>query len=258
MKKLWILAGVCILAAPAYGARRGVPPGSYLRKPVSSVEELAAVISKDRVVQRQFATHFGVPSGQLATYIRDNVVITRVSANTPKSVYIIRRNGQMVAQRTTLRKGTPIFALKDTGEPLLVLKCGNPALKKLPPREKVRAGPPQVYQLVRPNEAPLPPPVAMAPPSEVPPLPPPTLVAASPAPAPVAAAPPTVVAKKRVLLPLLGGLFAFHRGEKPPPPIPEPGGAAAVTATALLPAAGWAIRRIRCRGRTNESANESA
>lgn len=246
---LLLLSGLGAFAAPAH-----TPPGSYLRKPVSSVNELAAEIGKDKVVQRQFAKHFGVPPSQLQTYIKDNVVIKRVTANTPKSVYIIRRNGQMVAQHKVLIKGTPVFALKDTGEPLLVLSCGNPILKQLPPREKVKAEAPQTYQLLSPTEAALPPAVAgvTAAPEVVAALPPATLVAPPPIPPPVTAPPVVAVAHHGSFLPLLGGLFVHHHGghtlpPPPPPPIPEPGGAAAVMATTLLPAAGWAVRKLRMR-----------
>jgi hypothetical protein len=246
---LLLFIGFGAAAAPAH-----TPPGSYLRRPVSSVNELASEIGKDKVVQRQFARHFGVPPSQLQSYIEDNVVIRRVSANTPKSVYIIRRNGQMVAQHKVLRKGTPVFALKDTGQPLLVLECGNPVLKQLPPREKVKAEAPQTYQLLSPTEAALPPAVAgvTAAPEVLAALPPATLVAPPPIPPPVTAPPVVAVTHHGSFLPLLGGVFVHHHGGNkppppPPPPIPEPGGAAAVMATTLLPAAGWAMRKIRMR-----------
>ena len=258
MRKLAILAvSISLLTSGSavLGATGRMPSGSYLRKPVSSVNELAAQIGKDPVVRKEFARHFGVRPSNLQSYIRDNVVIVRVTSNTSKRVYFIRRNGRMVAERRTLPKGTAVFALKDTGEPLLVAVCGNPVLKRLPPREKVKAEAPQTYQLLRPTEAALPPPPVVAgvvaAPEAIVPLPPPTLGAPPPIPPPVTAPPIVAVAKKGSFLPLLGGLFVHHGHHgvtPPPPPIPEPGGAAAVAATGLLPAAGWAIRRLRYRG----------
>jgi hypothetical protein len=257
MKRAAILAvSISLLASSslAFGAARRMPPGSYLRKPVSSVNELAAQIGKDRVVQKEFAKHFGIRPGELESYLKDNVVIRRVSANTPKYVYVVRRNGTMVAERKVLPKGTAVFALKDTGEPLLVAVCGNPVMKRLPPREKVKAEAPQTYQLLSPTEAALPPVVAgvTAAPEAMTPLPPATLGAPPPIPPPVTAPPVVAAGSKGSFLPLVAGAFVHHGHNgppptPPPPPIPEPGGAAAVAATAIFPAAGWAIRRLRYR-----------
>lgn len=246
-----------LLPMAVHGVQRRVPADSYLRKPVSSVNELAATINKDPVVRQRFAKHFRVLPGMLTQYIQDNVVITKVSANTPRKVYIVTRSGQMIAQRKVLKSGTPIFAMRDTGEPLLVLECGNPVLKKLPQREKVKAASPQTYQLVRANEMPLPPALA-APPAVVPPIPV-TLIAPIPPVTPPVTSVPVVVAGggKASLLPLLGGLFIGHNGghktPPPPPPIPEPGGVATVLASGLLPAAGYGVMRLRAYRRREES-----
>ena len=254
LHKLAFLAGVFLLlpAIPGVGAPRSVPDGAYVREPVSSVEELAAHINKDPVVRNRFAQHFGIPPARLTAYIRENVVITRVSRSTPQRVYIVTRSGRTVPQSKVLRSGTPIFAMRDTGEPLLVLSCGNPVLKRLPPRERVKANEPLIYQAVRPNEMPPPVPLAAAPAVAPPPPPPPVALVtpAAPVTPPVTAPPAAVVARSPLPL-LLGGLF-LRRNEHhaPPPPIPEPGGAATVVASGLLPAAGWAMIKLRSRRRT--------
>ncbi|MDO8684575.1 MAG: hypothetical protein Q7N50_14005 [Armatimonadota bacterium] len=249
VKKLELIIIALALTLPgiAMCAQPSVPRGSYLRNPVSSVDELVTAITKDAVVSNRFARHFNQPPDKLAMFIQDNVILTRVTEATPHNVYVFTRNGQMFAQRKVLRRGTPVFALKDTGEPLLIKKCGNPVIKKLPVREKVKAEAPQMYQVVRASEVPLPPPLAVLPSVTTPPSIPvaiaPTVVAAVPS-----SVAPAIIPHKRNpnLLPLAGLLLTDHGGgKKPPPPIPEPAGAAAVIATGILPAAGWAIRKFR-------------
>ena len=253
MRHITLLLVALVLLPPEISfAATSVPRNSFVRKCVSSVGELASHINRDAVVRNRFARHFGVPPAQVATYIRDNVTITKITSAKPRRVYICARSGRFTAQRKVLRPGTAVFALKDTGEPLLIMSCGNPMVSKLPLRRKTLARQPQEYRVLRLNEAPPPPPAlvaALSPPSAPQPEPPP--LAAVPSPeggSPVTAAPVTPAKRRLNPLPLLG-LLGLHRHHHhgPPPPIPEPAGAAAVVATVVLPAMGWTVRRIRSR-----------
>ena len=241
------LLAMCLMGLAS--AQRTAPPdGAYVRQRVSSVEELAAQINKDPQVKSRFVRHFGVPPDQLTKYLREHVVITEVSSSTPSRVYIVTRDGRMVAQRRTLRRGATVFALKDTGEPLLVQSCGNPVLKKLPPREKVKSLSPEAFRTVRVNEVPLPPPtvaalpVAPTPPPSTPPVvaPAPVVAAAPMAPLPVK----SVGLPLKVAAPLLLGLVGSHTSP-PPPVVSEPG--TILAACAILGPAAFVFRRRRSR-----------
>jgi len=108
-----------------------------------------------------------VPASQLGKYLRDNVTISKVTSSKPRKVFFVTRPGQVIARRISLKKGDAIFVLKDTGEPLLVQACGNPVLKKLPPRVQIQSRALPSYQVLRPNEVPR---TLAAPSSALPPL----------------------------------------------------------------------------------------
>lgn len=263
MRKAVVIAAAVMLAAAfsdtSVQARR-VPSGSFIRHPVSSVDELADQIVRDPVVRNRFARHFGVRSEKLDEYIRDNVMITSVTANTPKRVYFVTTSGRVVVRRSVLKRGDSIFALKDTGEPLFVQACGNPVVQKLPPTVKVETKTLPSVQVLRPNEMPLPPPTAALPPiavvlpvEQMAPIPP-LVPAAAP---PLAAAPVEPASRNRFpwfIPPLVAAVGdGGGKGQPPPPVIPEPGGAAAVFATVLIPAVGYGVNRFRT---TRRSARE--
>ena len=242
-----------LLVASSTWAKTTVPKGSYVRRHVSSVKELAAQINKDPVVRNRFARHFGVRPDQLTTYLLDNVTITRVTAKTPKKVYFVTRNGKMVARNKWLRPGAAIFALKDTGEPLLVQACGNPVLKTLPPREKVKAEGPQVLPAIRVSELPAPPaPVPTAtqplmaaalPTTAPPPLPPANTVAVAPTTAATAAS--SVgghLGAAKLAAPLLATAGLVHTSSSPPV-VAEP--ATILGAAAILTPVAFVFRRRR-------------
>jgi hypothetical protein len=242
-----------LLATCPTWAKSTVPKGAYIRHQVSSVKELAAQINKDPVVRNRFVRHFGVRPDKLTSYLLDNVTISHVSAATPKKVYIVTRSGQMVAKRTVLRPGAAIFVMKDTGEPLLVQICGNPVLKKLPTREKVKAEVPQVLPAIRVSELPVAPPAvpvttqplmaAALPTNTPPPLPPVDTVATVPAAVATTSSSVGALGAAKVAGPLLAAAGMVHKSS--PPVVAEP--ATILGACAILTPVAFVFRRRRSK-----------
>ncbi|MBI2842266.1 MAG: hypothetical protein HYX78_02590 [Armatimonadetes bacterium] len=249
-----ILAGAI---EDASAQRQRVPRGAFLRTRVSSVEEMADQCMRDPVVRARFARHFGIPPERLGDYLRDNVEIRRVTSSKPRKVFFVTPSGQVVSKTSRLRKGEAVFVLKDTGQPLFVQACGNPILKELPPRVKIEAKPLPSYQVLRPTEVPVtreavpPPPPKAIPPVAV--LPPEAPIAPVVPLVPGRGAPPLAAVPRapgaRFPFPILIPPLLLGNGNGGRAPIPEPGGAAMVFVTGLLPVVGYGLHRLRAAGK---------
>jgi hypothetical protein len=219
----------------------------------------------DAAVRARFAKHFAVGPEKLGEYIRDNVVIGKVTTKRPQPVYFVTRSGSLVNRQMVLKQGASVFVVKDTGQPLFVQACGNPVVTRLPERVKILARALPSYQVLRPNEgtAALSQPalttaalLASAPPPNAELRPLPGLVSSDPQLLALALPGNTGPGAKFpwFLPPLLVG--AAHKsgggggGDGPPGVIPEPGGVAMVFATGALPVIGYGLRRLSPRRRS--------
>ncbi|MGC8784987.1 MAG: PEP-CTERM sorting domain-containing protein [Armatimonadota bacterium] len=175
-----------------------IPRGSFLVEPVQSVAQLTAQIRKTPQVAERYRTHFNLPTSQFVQYTQAQLGLRRLPHSGRYRVFFIKPDGRISSEVRRLRKGTLVFLHLQSGQPVLLGKCGNPLTARLPgyaPPRKVTATPPLVPQ----------PPAAQ--PQEPVNLEPPVLTVATqsvepPAPVPLQPVPLSPWAADPVLLPL--------------------------------------------------------
>lgn len=120
-------------ASPAAAAPRlSVPAESFLNYHAANVSELGSEVSVDPTVRARLASHFHVTQAQLVTYIHHNLVLRHLQKTGTYRVACVRRDGSEYWIESRLPAGTPIFASRATGQPILKLACGNPMVSALP------------------------------------------------------------------------------------------------------------------------------
>ncbi len=128
-----LFAAVPALAAIHPATAISVPPDSFLNSHVSTVNELSQEVTLDPAVRRRLANHFHVTEAQITAYVRRNLVLKRLPKAGYYRVACVGRNGREYWIESRLPAGTPIFASRATGQPILKLACGNPMVSSLPP-----------------------------------------------------------------------------------------------------------------------------
>ncbi len=109
-----------------------VPQESFLNYHAANVGELAQEVSVDPQVRGRLAKHFHITQSQMQTYIQRNLVLRHLSQAGTYRVACVRPDGSEYYISEHLPAGTPIFASRATGQPILKLACGNPMVSALP------------------------------------------------------------------------------------------------------------------------------
>ncbi len=126
---LFLIAGV-----PAFAAGHPtVPPASFLNYHAASVRELSQEVTLDPIVRLRLARHFHLTQPTMTSYIRHNLALSHLKKTGYYQVACVRPDGTEYWIREHLPSGTPIFASRITGQPILKLACGNPMVSALPP-----------------------------------------------------------------------------------------------------------------------------
>lgn len=120
-------------AAPHLTALRlPVPQESFLNYHAANISELSQEVTVDPQVRGRLAKHFHITQGQMQTYIHRNLVLRHLSHAGTYRVACVRSDGSEYYVEEHLPAGTPIFASRATGQPILKLACGNPMVSALP------------------------------------------------------------------------------------------------------------------------------
>ena len=130
---LALAAAPSAAAAPLAAPHLPVPTESFLNYHAATVRELGSEASVDPTVRARLAKHFHVTQTQLVTYIHHNLVLRHLQKAGTYRVACVRRDGSEYWVESRLPAGTPIFASRATGQPILKLACGNPMISALPP-----------------------------------------------------------------------------------------------------------------------------
>ena len=130
---LFVLAAVPASAAHLAVSRLSVPAESFLNYHAASVSELSSEVAMDTSVRARLAKHFHVSQAQMMTYVHHNLVLRHLQQAGTYRVACVRRDGSEYWIESRLPAGTPVFASRATGKPILKLACGNPMVSSLPP-----------------------------------------------------------------------------------------------------------------------------
>ncbi len=117
-------------AAPA--ASLSVPPDAFLNYHVGSLGALSREITLDPMVRARLARHFHTSGPAIAAYVKNNLVMKKLTSAGRYKVYCVSRSGREYFVMQHLAVGTPLFVLRTNGKPILKLACGNPMVATLP------------------------------------------------------------------------------------------------------------------------------
>lgn len=261
----WIGALLCVLmlcrapASVAATARVGMPPGSFLTKPVSNPEDLAKLIETDKRVAERYSRLFFMNAEKLAAYVRTNLRVGQLKSTQKFTTYYISKGDRILVHQKTFKAGRKMLFGPD-GRPIMDLECGNPLVKALP-QVVVQVKPVQ-QEIVLPPPPVEPPPVVTEPPVvETPVQEAPVIAQELSVPEPqveVLGVPPLEFSSAASLLSkaILPGLLTaaaasavFSGGDSP---IPEPSGMLALGSCVVGLAMGVRFRSRRRSARTRQ------
>lgn len=135
---LGLTAAASYLVAPVMALpHAAVSPNSFINYHAATVNELSQEVSLDPAVRVRLAHHFHVTPEQMKTYVSQNLVLTRLKSANSYRVACVRPDGSEYWVQERLPVGTPIFASRATGQPILKLACGNPMVSALPATTKI-------------------------------------------------------------------------------------------------------------------------
>ena len=135
---LGLTAAASSLVAPVMALPHTVvPPNSFINYHAATVSDLSQEVSLDPAVRVRLAHHFHVTPAQMKTYVSQNLVLTRLKSANSYRVACVRPDGSEYWVQERLPAGTPVFASRATGQPILKLACGNPMVSALPATTKI-------------------------------------------------------------------------------------------------------------------------
>jgi hypothetical protein len=171
-----VLLGLGTLASQASADVRA-SQDAFLKYRAETVDALVKQIQSEPAVQARFVKHFRMDAGKLIEYFKKNLVVQNLPSAQKMIVYGCNSRGVIYPRRLTIRKGYPMFCLRD-GTPILKARCGNPVSTDLPavavaeaPEAPVKETPVKVEEPVKePEKVEVPaivPEVAETPPEEI-------------------------------------------------------------------------------------------
>ncbi len=225
---LVLMVGVAATSALAERPARN----AFINYSVHSVAELVKEVKNDPAVADRYERHFGMSKAEVIAYL-GGLHSARLSHDEVFHVYSIPPDGHVKVHTQRLHRGERIFA-DQNGNPILMMICGNPLTKGPAVVTEHTISTPKTHGVpptpINVNIVATPPPLAMAPPPQI------------PAELPCPPAPPTEVAtttytttnnttnvsKAAGATVVVGALFLGissgghgHHGHTPPP-VPEP------------------------------------
>jgi len=109
-----------------------VPPASFINYHVDTVHQLSEQMAYDAVVRGRLARHFHLNGPQIVSYVQKNLALSYLKTAGTYRVACVTPSGHEYYVNQRLPKGTPVFALISTGQPILKRACGNPLVSSLP------------------------------------------------------------------------------------------------------------------------------
>lgn len=109
-----------------------VPPASFINYHVDTVHQLSEQVAYDAVVRGRLARHFHLSGPAMVTYVQKNLALSYLKTAGTYRVACVTPSGHEYYMTQRLPKGTPVFALASTGQPILKRACGNPLVSSLP------------------------------------------------------------------------------------------------------------------------------
>ncbi len=109
-----------------------VPPASFINYHVDTVHQLSDQMAYDAVVRGRLASHFHLSGPAMVSYVEKNLALSYLKTAGTYRVACVTPSGHEYNVTQRLPKGTPVFSLISTGQPILKRACGNPLVSSLP------------------------------------------------------------------------------------------------------------------------------
>lgn len=116
-----------------------MPPGSFLRKPVTRTEELLRQFECDALVRERYVRLYARPPSHIhRAFVR--MKLTSLSRDRILRVFYVHPGEIIGYKLRRVRRGTKIFT-QSNGQPALIAACGNPVradleVERMPPKEQ--------------------------------------------------------------------------------------------------------------------------
>lgn len=117
-------ASLAVLSTFACALDQRPDLNSFLNKKVSSVGDLVTQVKRDPVVMDRFQRHYAMSADEVIDYL-GSLHSSRLSKSGTYTVYSVPEGGYVKEHVEKLKAGTPVF-VDVSGNPVMIIKCGNP------------------------------------------------------------------------------------------------------------------------------------
>lgn len=125
-----VIGLLVVMPSSTLAQQKGLPPGSFLRQPVNSVDELRKQASTDTVVMTRYTRLYKM-SPKMVRLAFESLKLTRTKKDMVNEIYYVHTGEQIGYKIRKLKKGALVFSGGD-GTPILVAACGNPIRRTAP------------------------------------------------------------------------------------------------------------------------------
>jgi hypothetical protein len=119
---LLVMTSVSIAALAE--AQRRPELNAFLNRRVTSTQQLVAQVRQDDAVADRYVRHYGMPREEIVRYF-STLHVARLKTGGAYRVYSVPEDGRIKMRVAQYAAGTAVFA-DASGEPVLILRCGNP------------------------------------------------------------------------------------------------------------------------------------
>lgn len=97
----------------------------------NSPEAFAQFVAQNQALSQRYSRHFNVPQDRLVSFFRTSLIAYKLPEAQTLTTYGVTKSGAIYPVRTTLPKGSTVWATRE-GVPVLKWNCSNPLAAVLP------------------------------------------------------------------------------------------------------------------------------
>ena len=141
-----------MLVGVAWASGTQMPPRSYLVTPVRSVDELVRQLDNPSVLN-VYVRHYQAPRSEIEAFFK-SLHVAKAGRESRAVVYFYDRSSGRINKRLHTVKANDLFFVTKSGNPMLMVKCGNPLGTRIwIPKKEVAVGADDANRAVSPETA---------------------------------------------------------------------------------------------------------